>query len=312
MAHRKYIFEGILFLLLAVGGFIGICLLCNWYTTRHTYQIGEVESNLYFIKENEQFDLTIMGISHARNFSRQANHEIMEDILQKKVLNLGRGNALCGLQGQATYLDFFFDQGNRTEEVLLVASPPLMYGQYLDSVDIALWDEPIRFDFFKFYLKYGGSQRHWQLFYYLRNKLRPSWLKFERYPFREMTEQLPELDSEAIRKGYELAYPYGVNDTMLFENLNYLDQIISTCEIHNSNLKIVIPPAAFGKWIGHTRLWEELVRLKKRYDFELYDHSEIFTDHSTKVGEKSHLTLFYDHHHLNTAGVKLYLREYFP
>lgn len=312
MANRKYIFEGIILLLLTVGGFLVICLFCNWWTARHSYNINEVESNLYSIKENEQFDLTMIGISHARNFSRRANHKIMEDILQKKVMNLGRGGGLCGLQGQAIYLDFFFSEGNQSEEVLLVASPPLMYGQHLDIVNKALWDEPLRYDFFKYFLKNGGSQKHWQLFYYFRNKLRPSWLKFEKYPFREMTKELKKINPKAIKNGFKLAYPHGLNDTMLFENLQYLIQIIKTCSTQKSKLTLLIPPAAFDKWPGHDVLWKELLKLQKEHNFQLIDHSEIFIDHSTKVAKTDQLHLFYDHHHLNTEGVKLYLREYFP
>ena len=312
LSRTKHLIEGFLFLLLTTGGFIAICLLCNWKTARHDYQIHEVESNLYFIKEKEQFDLTILGISHARNFSREANHEIMEDILQKKVMNLGRGGGLCGLQLQAIYLDFFFENGNQSDEVLLVASPPLLYGQHLDIVDRAFWDEPLRIDFFKYYLKNGGKQRRWQLFYYLRNKLRPSWLRFEKYPFREMSKKLKQIDSVAIHSGFKLAYPFGLNDTMLVENLQYLNQIIETCSTQNSKLTLLIPPAAFGKWPGHDSLWKELVKLQKQHNFQLLDHSEIFIDHSTKVGEKAQLHLFYDHHHLNTEGVKTYLRDYFP
>lgn len=301
MTWRKFLFETLFLLLLTFGGFLAVSLICDWQTTRHDFKINELESNLFFIKENQKFDLTILGISHARNFSRQANHQITEAILNKKIMNLGRGNALCGMRGQQLYLDFFLEKGNQTDQVLFVASPPLMYGTYLDSVDIAFWDEPIRADFISFYLKNEGTSGLKKMFYHFRNKLRPSWLKLEKYPFGEKEDQLEKSNTETIEEGLKLAYPHGRTPEMLAQNLAFFKKIVEKCAAEKTELIVIIPPAIFGKWEGHNELWQALSELKNKNDFELHDFSE-----SVK-----NPTLYYDHHHLNSDGIRFFLNEKF-
>lgn len=299
----RYVLEYVLVFLMAAGGFIAISLLCNYFTARHEYKISQLESNLFFIEENQKYDLTILGISHARNFSRQANHEISEEFLNQKIINLGRGNALCGMRGQELYLDFFYEKGNETKEILLVASPPLLYGTYLDSVDIAFWDEPIRADFVSFFLKKEGWGGVSKMFYHFRNKLRPSWLKLEKYPSGKNEIRLEKLDTTAIREGFELSRPNGRTPEMLLENTDYFKNIAEKAAAQKSELIVMIPPAAFGKWEGHEEVWTALKNLKNQYDFKLLDFSESVTN----------LDFYYDHHHLNTAGIQYFLKEkYLP
>lgn len=300
MNRIKYLKELALILLLFFGGFFGVTLLANWVTARHEYKINEVESNLYFIDEDEQFDMVITGISHARNFSRQTNHATTESILNKKVLNLGRGGGLCGLHGQQLYLDFFFEKGNTTEEVLFIATPPLLYGTYLDRNEAGYWDEAIRIDFSWFILKNGNSDKRWQLYQSFIRKAKPSWLSFKKYSNEPNTNQLEKIDSIKIEEGMKLAYPEGMTPEMLDENLFYFKKIVKTCQQNNANLKVIIPPAVFGKWQGHESVLKELEQLRKVDNFEIIDFSEA-------ILEKEY---YYDHHHLNSSGVKLFWGKY--
>lgn len=66
---------------------------------RKGFSNHETESNLFFINDNENFDLLLLGISHARNFSRHKNHQRVEKILDKKFINLGQGGAKAKLNG---------------------------------------------------------------------------------------------------------------------------------------------------------------------------------------------------------------------
>ena len=300
MNRIKYLKELFFILLLFFVGFFGVTLVANWWTARHDFKINEVESNLYFINENEQFDLVITGISHARNFSRQTNHAEMETILNKKVLNLGRGNGLTGMQGIQLYLDFFFEKENKTKEALFIATPPLLYGTYLDRNEAAFWDEPIRFDFSSFILKNGNSDKRWQLYQSFVKKTKPSWLSFKKYPNEPKLEQLEEIATLEIEKGMKLAYPEGKTSEMLEENLFYFNKILKTCQKNNAKLKVVIPPAVFGKWPGHEAIIKELEQLKKVDNFEIIDFSEV-------ILEKE---FYYDHHHLNAEGVKVFWKAY--
>ncbi len=294
MNRWKFLKELSLVFLLFLLAFFGMALLANWWTARHTFQLHEVESNLFFINENEQVDMVVLGISHARNFSRQANHAITENALNKNILNLGRGNGLCGLHGQQLYLDFFFENGNSTGEVLFIATPPLMYGTYLDQNQTAFWDEPIRFDFSKFIIKNGDREKHWQLFQSFVRKLRPSWLSFQKYPNEPMTAQIEKVDPIIIEEGMKLAYPKGRRIETLQENIIYFKKIVSSTKINGAKLIVVIPPAVFGKWPGHEETMEWLQKVKELEDFKIMDLSEAILDK----------TFYYDHHHLNSEGVQ--------
>jgi len=296
MNRTKYLKELTLILLIFFGGFFGITLIANWVTARHDYKINEVESNLHFINEDEQFDMVMVGISHARNFSRQTNHAITERILNKKILNLGRGGGLCGLNGQQLYLDFFFEKGNKTKEVLFVATPPLLYGTYLDRNEAGYWDEPIRFDFSWFVLKNGNSDKRWQLYQSFTRKLKPSWLSFKKYPNEPNTSQLETVDSIKIEEGMKLAYPEGMKHSMLEENFQYFNKIVKTCQSNDVQLKVMIPPSVFGKWQGHDEVLAALNQRKAIDNFEIIDLSEA-------IMEKE---FYYDHHHLNSEGVEVF------
>lgn len=300
MNWLKYGRELLLSLLLFAIGFVGFALIGNWYIADHPFSINEVESNLFFINENEKFDLVILGISHARNFSRQANHEISERILNKKILNLGRGNGLCGLYGQQLYLDFFFEKGNTTNEVLLVASPPLLYGLYLDENQAAYRDEPIRYDFSKFILKKGNSTKRWQLFQSFVGKLRPNWLDFKKYKNEPIVEQLAKVDSLVIKEGMQRAYPKGRTTEMLDRNIRFFKKIIASAKINGAKIKVVISPTTFGKWPGHQEVLNYFQKVKAISDFEIIDLSESIFDKS----------LYYDHHHLNSSGVEFFWKNY--
>ena len=244
--------------------------------------------------------MLILGISHARNFSRQANHEVTENALNKKVFNLGRGNGLCGLHGQQLYLDFFFEKGNLTDEVLFVATPPLMYGTYLDGNQTAFWDEPIRYDFSKFILKNGDGDKQWQLFQSFARKLRPSWLSFKKYSNESITEQLEKVDSITIKEGMKLAYPKGRTTETIQENIIYFKKILASTKVNGVKLKVVIPPSVFGKWPGHEEVLEWIQKVKEVDNFEIIDLSEAILDKS----------LYYDHHHLNSKGIEVFWEKY--
>jgi len=87
---------------------------------------------------------------------------------------------------------------------------------------------------------------------------------------------------------------------MLGENLFYFNKIVETCQKNNAKLILIIPPATFGKWPGHEEILAAIEPYKNAYDIKVLDFSEI-------IMKKEY---YYDHHHLNANGVKLFWTEY--
>jgi hypothetical protein len=278
-----------------------LILLSNEFVKRNTFKNWETESNLLVIKENQQYDALFMGISHARNLSRHKNHLRMESITGKKIINIGRGGYYSGLMTQHLYLKYFYAMGNKAQKVIIVLTPLLMYSYIYDDASNVFEDEPISLKFIQCYLSENNKNTVRQLYYYVIDKLSPQWFLSVPTSLDEKKEYLDSLDRTKVEEGIKAAYLNGMEENV-FENRKVLVyNILDECKKNNSEVLFIIPPALFGKWRGHDAVIAFLDQLQKQDPtIRWYDFSESVLDPK----------LYYDHHHLNSAGVVYFTENY--
>ncbi len=269
--------------------------ISNYIVSKQTFKNNETEANLFLIKENQHYNYLVLGISHARNLSRNTHHDLFE-AKKGSMINLSQGNSLGGLENQYLYLDYFLSKGNKADSLLLILTPTLMYTNKIDRNSIAFFQEPIKLDFLSKivstkYFDYTYSQ----LFNYTKSKLSHHWLMTKPISNGDILDTLKGIDSIEMKKGFALAYPDSTSRRRLQVQEFILDKIITTAIENKICPVIIIPPALFGKWPGHDNLINSL-----KYN---YRNIKIL-DHSTLIQNPKY---YYDHHHLNTAGVKEWL-----
>jgi hypothetical protein len=265
------------------------------WVKRNPFTNANQEGNLLILPEGVGYDYLVLGISHGRNLSRRCHHALFESVFSASMINLSQGESLGGLENQALYLKYFLSRNNKARELILVLSPSLMFNQLTDQSDISFYREPLSWDFFNFVANNGGKNKKNQLFHYFKSKLGHHWWNLkpdERYSFDGV---LPGIDVQAMKEGFQLAYPEKFNFLAFKNRMQVLHDLVNTAETAGMSVSFVIPPAVFGIWPGHGAVLAHLNRVYPGR--KLLDHSQAITQN----------IYYYDHHHLNTEGIKKYL-----
>ncbi len=263
-------------------------------TSDRPFENWETEANLPVLTENKHFDVLMMGISHARIFSRDHNHERVERTLDRSMINLAQGGGFAGLENQLMHLNYFVEKGNSAEHLVLVLSPMLMFNRNMDRTKAAFEREPFKADFFAYVAVHGVENRWSQLAYYTRSKLFWNWIITKPSAYERMDKVIAGLDSAAMARTMPSAYPAGLSEEVFARQAAVLEEILETAQGHGMKVTLMMPVALFGRWPGHERVTVLLDSLQPRHGFEILDLSEAYFDNR----------LYYDHHHLNTDGVE--------
>ncbi len=276
---------------------VGLIYISSKIVERQTFKNNETEANLFLIKDHRHYDYLIMGISHARNLSRNTHHEVFENKFGGTAINLAQGDGLGGLENQYWYLSYFLQKHNTAKNLLMVLSPTMMYSNQIDKNSFAFYREPLQWDFIKYIIAEGGSNKFDQLFHYIKAKLGHHWWRTKPVKAVDNNTTLAGIDSLEMKNGFTLAYPQGLDDEVFLERTLMLDKILETAKIHQIRPIIIIPPALFGQWKGHKKI---LDYLKNNYP------SIQVIDSSLSILQPQYYS---DHHHLNTAGIRKWLDE---
>lgn len=269
--------------------------LLSWvYTAPIEYTNAETEANLPILKEDTHYNVLMMGISHARIFSRHRNHERFESATGKSMINLSQGGGFGGLDNQLLHLKYFLHKGNTADELVLVLSPMLMFNRNTDRTRVAFEREPFDPEFFLFVAEHGVENRYQQLGYYLRSKLFWTWITTRPTTLDRMDKQIEGLDSAAMARTMPGAYPYGLDPAQFADRSDVAESIFRIAHENGMQIKIIMPASLFGKWPGHDETMAWLEKVRSTYDLQIIDLSERWVMRTE---------YFYDHHHLNTDGV---------
>lgn len=270
------------------------------YVLNKNFKNSETESNTLIIKENKEYDLLFLGISHARNFSRYGNHEKVEKILTRKIINIGQGSGNCGINEQLYYLDYFYNKGNKVDQVCIVLTPPMLSSKALPIASSTFEKEIFDTKFLYHYLNFSSENKSERIIRYLQSKFSKEWINLKPDKTMGQFEALKKADASKVAEGFKLAYDETANQDQFKKSCNQVEQIIKLAQQHNSDVKLFIPPALFGKWLEHNETIVFLKKMEKKYNCKWADLSE----------SVSLPNLYYDHHHLNTSGVVYFTNQF--
>ncbi len=296
----RFIKHTILYLLLLLLSMTLILLLVSFHIENKGFKNHETEGNLLIMNEQENYDLLFMGISHARNFSRHKNHLKIEEILQKKIINIGQGYAKCGVNEQLFYLDYFYHKKNAATKLVYVISPPLFYSKSLPRASDTFEREPFEIDFFLRYLFFETDNKKERISTYLQSKFSRDWLYCKPKSQNGKMNKLDSLDTSAVNEGQKAAYEDVKSLERFDQSVERLTESIQLALENHSNVVLIIPPALFGKWKGHDKVANFALEMSQMDNVSYYDFSE-----SILTPE-----LYYDHHHLNTKGIIYFTEKY--
>ena len=297
---KKFIVQIIsYFLFLVLLILIGAQLTSNPVKKRN-FKNFETESNLLMLKENKKYDFLFMGISHARNFSRHKNHLRLDTILDMSFINIAQGGGLCGVNEQYFYLKYFYQNRNKTNQVVYILSPPMLFHEGLPLASKTFDFEPFEFDFFFNYLFFNSRNRTQRLYSYVNSKYTLEWKNHQPKSFTKKQMYLSKLDSAKVTDGLNSTHKKGLANWQFDRSSVIVDQTIQLINDNNSSCILIIPPALFGKWNGHNETLEFAEKMKEKYGVKVYDYSEIILDPK----------YYYDHHHLNSDGVVFFAQNY--
>ncbi len=289
-----------LYILLLLLVLFTMLKISSYIVKKRGFQNHETESNLLVMNSKEKFDILFMGISHARNFSRYKNHQRIEEILAKEIINIGQGGGRCGINEQLFYLDYFYSKKNKASTVVYVISPPLFFSETLPIASNTFDREPFELDFFLRYISFRSENKHERLFSYWQSKLNRKWLSQKPFSSDSKNEQLDSIDVTAITKGQRMVYKDSLALNRFAKSTERVEETILLALKNKSNVVLIIPPAIFGKWKGHAKVEEFARRMQKHKGVAFYDFSETILSPE----------YYYDHHHLNTNGVVYFTEHY--
>lgn len=297
---KKFVLQILLFCILALVIIILMLEVSSHIVKSRNFKNSETESNTLIIHENEEYDILFLGISHARNFSRHHNHERIEKITNKKIINLGQGGGACGINEQEFYLNYFYNRDNKAKELIFILSPPLMYSETLPIASNTFKEELFSIDFFISYLFFKSENKTERIVEYVRSKFTEEWIDMK--PDSKMSENtyLTSVDMKVVQEGFLAAYGDTLSEARFSKSCKTIESIIRTAQHHNSKLIFIFPPAPFGKWPGHDSCVDFTKKMEQKYGCKYYDLSEAITTPE----------YYYDHHHLNSKGVEYFTKTF--
>lgn len=293
---KKFIIRTLLVGIIFSGILILVLLASSQYVESKGFKNSQTESNTLILGSDQEYDLMFMGISHARNFSRYGNHEVVENILNKKIINIGQGGGTCGVNEQLFYLEYFYSKDNKVDTVFFILTPPMLTSEKLPVSSNTFDSELFDLNFFLKYLSFDSENKYERTVQYMQSKLKSKWIHLKPDLTIGKKDSLTGVNTEAIRNGMELAHGKNINVERFKASCAGVEKIIETVKRNNSEIVMIIPPALFGKWPEHNLVIDFAKKMKKEQNVMFYDFSE-------SVLQPKY---YYDHHHLNTKGVEYF------
>ena len=270
-----------------------VFLVSHVPTWRYDFANSQTESNLFVVRKKTHYDLLVLGTSHARIFSRTGNHERVEEILGASMLNLSTGGGR-GVYASRIFFDYFLSRGNTAGTVVYFIDPWVLYSQKWNEDNDLFSNEPITPAFLSFIVRRGVNAA--TIANYLKTKVSWEWVRQSPKPDTENNIRLDGVDGEAVAKRVESLYPDGLESATFEKYRTELSVLTETANANNIRLVFIIPTTLLGDMPGEDALKQALDEM----DAEWYDLSNAITDPH----------LYYDHDHLNTAGIVAFTQKY--
>lgn len=293
---RRFLAKGAVFLLLNLLGLAVVFGAPSAYVARQAFANGTTESNLLMMPSGTDFDLAMLGSSHGRNFSRDGNHERVEEALQWRVSNLSVGDG-GGVVPALVSLSVFYARGNSASHVVYLIDPWVFQARIWNEAHPFAQGEPLALDLL-YYLVRGGMDPG-TLREYFSSKLSSRWLRTRPLPLR-MKPPVEFVDPADVEDRLENLYPRDVDPVVFGHYAGVLEQVVRLATRNSSRVWLVRPPTLLGEEPGSAMLTGLLGELPATFpQVEVLDTSTALTE----------LSLFEDLDHLNSHGVVAYAEQ---
>lgn len=299
---KRFLFKISLFAFILFGLIYFAGKMASRNAENKEYYNYNIEDNVLITPKNTHFDFLMLGLSHARNFSRHKNHIRVERILNMKFLNYGKGGGNGNAANQYVFFKYFLSQGNTANQVLYSLTMPMFFNEEIDRNAYTYQYEILKPAFFYQVLAGPDINKGEKLYTYIRSKFDKLWR--ERYgPWSEESRDvaLEKIDSTQIIEGFKAAYVNGLEFNAFERNKKNVIKTIELAQKNNMEITFFVTPSTFGEWPGHKHVMEFMQEMEKEYGVKTYDFSNVYL-HQNEY--------FYDHHHLNTIGVEKFTKEY--
>ena len=296
---KRFILKlGLFVLMNASAGLAALALL----DARYSFEQWQTDSLLLSTPRNTDYDLVILGTSHARLLTRfKYNYEFLTRELDMRILNLAipfGGGVLL----EKMYFRNFFDRGNTAKTVLYFLDPYVFFSSLPNKYHKFVYYEPIRFSFLARMICHGMPFE--RVFTYIRSKFSWRWLTQKpiliAYDGIQMADYGISMDPERMRARAESLYPEGLDETSYASYAPMLDEVIAMGRERGCRVIIVFPPTLLGPEKGASRVKQLLDACRERHAFEFHDLTDAVPEPD----------LYSDYDHLNSKGVELFITQH--
>ena len=298
MEVKKFISRFLLFAGINIFLLTGSLLFIHHYENRFAWHNWDTESDISIIPENHNYGLLMMGTSHGRIFSRDNNHQRVEAILHKTMLNISKGNGEGGITPSLIFMKDFYDRGNNASQVVYFIDPWVFYSDKWNDKNFFLFDEP--FDLHIMHLCIENSVNNNVLINYVKAKYSTNWLGRKPVCRQENDSFLTEINPEALKKRAASLYLEPYNEKVFAKYAAQLEEIVQIANKHHAKFSFIFPTTLLDDQRGKNKVIALLEQFKAKYGIEYFDYSTVIIDPH----------LYSDHDHLNTKGVVLFTEKY--
>ena len=293
--------KSLLFLLLN-GGILGIVLGIASGAHRDLHMNNwETESNLLVMGGGyspAHYGLALLGTSRGRIFSRDNNHQLVEAILNQKVINLSKGGG-GGLMPMELHLSYFYHLDNRADHIVYLVDPWVFFSPINNEEnDFFLRDEP--FELFILWKLIAEGYPSNRLSSYLQMITVRDWKAISTYAGPGLTEgTLKSIDQQKLIEARDHYLSKYVENG--FEKYSrFVDIINAKVKQAGGRITYLMLPMLIPDFPGM-----EKVDRKLRQAAEQNEHVAYY-DVSNAMHDRR---FFYDHMHFNKTGIAYFTRH---
>lgn len=295
MQIQRFLLKALTFTLINVAILLGLLFYFSGRNRTVQLDIAETESNLLVNTSDQHYDIGLLGTSRGRVFSRDDNHQRVENLLDKRLVNLSKGGG-GGLMPAKIHLSHFYSRGNSVDHIFYLVDPWVFYSPINnDKNNFFLRDEPFELSIF------------WQLIVdrfplssilsYLQMIAVEDWAAISKYAGSGLTKgTLKKIDTEKIDAAR--AYYKGRYAENGFHNYSpFVDKINTITKANNTAVTYIMLPLLIPNFPG-------LDEVDKKLKAVADNNSHVsYVNLSTAMQSPKY---YYDHMHFNTRGISFF------
>ena len=298
MQARTLLFKIAIFGLLNTVILLAVLLFFSGRNRDIQLAIADTESNLLVSGENQHYDVALLGTSRGRVFSRDGNHQLVETLLGKRLINLSKGGG-GGPMPAKVHLSYFYSRGNSVDHIFYLVDPWVFFSAINNENNtFFLRDEP-----FEISILWQLLIDHYPLdrvFSYLQMIAVNDWQAISRYAGPGLTEgTLKKIEEAKLKKAREY-YLNRYGDDSFGRYSQFVDKIDELAAKNGSKITYIMLPLLIADFPGIAEVDRKLKDAAAGNKHVSYQN--LATDMQNRL-------LFYDHMHFNKKGITFFTEQ---